>query len=295
MDIKKFITELRERTGAGFLACKKALDNNNGDIELAVKELLNAGAAKTDKLASRIAAEGVVNLLAGADNHSAAMVEINSETDFVARADDFQKFVASVSKSALDTKNEVVAELMETADADGKSLETCRQDLAARIGENIQVRRVCCMSSEYSLGLYIHGHRIGVMVALDVENQDLARDLAMHIAASKPMAISEADLSAETVAQQKEIFMAQSAASGKPEAIIEKMVAGKVAKYIQENTLLGQPFVKNPDQTIADLLKESGANVVAMQRYELGEGIEKQVSDFSEEVMSEVNKSRSAE
>ena len=289
--MKDKILELRERTGAGFMACKKALEATSGDIDAAAKDLLSAGAAKADKRSSKVASEGVVELRVSDDCKHAVMLEVNSETDFVARSEDFVTFVKDASSEML-TSNLASAEELLQSETTGKSFEVRRQELVARIGENIQLRRVTNMQSDFSLGCYIHGHRIAVLVALDVENKDLARDIAMHAAASNPLVIKADDIPADILQREHEIFTNQAEGSGKPAEIIEKMVVGKIEKFKKENSLLSQPFVKNPDQTVAQYLQENSANVVAMVRYELGEGIVKEEVDFSTEVMQQVEEAR---
>jgi elongation factor Ts len=289
--MKQKIVELRERTGAGMLACKNALDATGGDIDAAAKDLLSAGAAKADKRSSKIASEGIVNLEVSADKKHAVMLEINSETDFVARSDDFVGFVSNASSLMLANDLDST-ESLSSFEADGKTFEVSRQDLVARIGENIQLRRVANMKSDFTLGYYLHGGRIAVLVALDVENQELARDVAMHVAASNPLVIKAEDIAADVIQREHEIYTNQANNSGKPADIIEKMVQGKLSKFRKENALLSQPYVKNPELTIAKYLEEHSANVVAMVRFELGEGIEKEESDFSAEVMEQVEAAR---
>lgn len=292
MSIKALITELRETTGMGFLACKQALDEAAGDLEKA-KELLAKKMGKSAaKRQSRIAAEGAIVLALSADKKQAALCEVNCETDFVARGDDFLNFSKAVAQLAMEKQCVEVAKLMELPCDQADTLEAWRMELVGRIGENIQLRRVVVMSSAHTLGAYVHGGRIGALVELDKQAPELAQDIAMHVAASNPTALSEADIPADMLAREHEIYLTQAKESGKPEAILEKMVEGKMAKFKKERTLLGQAFVKNPEQTISDLLATESANVLAMARFELGEGIEKPVGDFSDEVMSEVNKVR---
>jgi elongation factor Ts len=289
--MKEKIVELRERTGAGMLACKKALEATSGDIDAAAKDLLSAGAAKADKRSSKIASEGMVALSVAADEKQAVVLEINSETDFVARSDDFSNFVQSASKVMLENDLDST-ESLSAFETDGKTLEVARQELVVRIGENIQLRRATNMKSDFTLGHYLHGGRIAVLIALDVENKDLARDIAMHVAASNPIVIKAEDISSDIIAREHEIYTNQAQNSGKSEDIIEKMVQGKLAKFKKENALLSQPFVKDTEKTIAQYLQVHSANVVAMVRYELGEGIEKEETDFSAEVMQQVEAAR---
>lgn len=288
----KDLSELRAITGAGVLKCKEAMDEAGGDLKKAQEILAMKMGKSAEKCGSRIAAEGAITLALSADKKQAALCEVNCETDFVARGDDFINFSKTVAQLAMEKQLDEVAKLMELPCDQADNLEAWRMELVGRIGENIQLRRVAVMSSEYALGAYVHGVRIGALVVLDKQAPALAQDIAMHVAASAPMALSEADIPAEILAREHEIYLTQAKESGKPEAILEKMVEGKMAKFKKERTLLGQAFVKNPEQTISDLLATESANVLAMVRFELGEGIEKPVGDFSDEVMSEVNKVR---
>lgn len=283
------VKELRERTGAGMMECKKALESASGDMQLAIEELRKSGRTKADKKAGRIAAEGVIVLLTAEDGKSAIMLEINSETDFVARDTNFLSFADAVAKTALAGKIRDVNVLM-TSTLLGQSVtvEEARQALVAKVGENISVRRlVLTDASAASIGTYVHGHRIGVLVELDVDNKEVARDIAMHIAASKPLVIAQEDVPSALVDQEKEIFSAQAATSGKPQEIIDKMVTGRVKKFLDEISLLGQPFVKDPNIQVSALLGKNRAKVVSFTRFEVGEGIEKNTEDFVEAVMSQ--------
>lgn len=283
------VKELRERTGAGMMECKKALESTKGDLELAVEELRKSGRAKADKKAGRVAAEGAIFI--AENDKQAVILEINSETDFVARDANFTSFVKAVAETALATNTDDVDALSATkiANNSAQTVEEARLALVAKVGENVQIRRLAfSQPSSATVGAYLHGNRIGVLVELDVDNKDLARDIAMHVAASKPMVISPEHVPAEVVQKEKEIYMAQAATSGKPKDIIEKMVSGRIKKYLDEISLLGQPFVKDPDTTIANLLVKHRAKVVAFCRFEVGEGIEKTVEDFKESVMSQV-------
>lgn len=281
----QLVKELRERTGAGMMECKKALTQTNGDIEKAVEEMRKSGAAKADKKASRVAAEGVIVMSQSANK--AVIVEINSETDFVARDENFKKFsdavVAAVANSDVKTLEEVLALTL----ASGESIEEARKNLIAKIGENINVRRVDALEGE-TVGVYSHGGRIGVIVAMNGGNEALAKDVAMHIAASNPIVVSQDQVPEDIVAKEKEIFIAQARESGKPDDIIEKMITGRIRKFLDEQSLVGQPFVKNPDQKVSDLLKASNATVTGFIRFGVGEGIEKEETDFAAEVMSQV-------
>lgn len=284
------VKELRERTGAGMMECKKALEAASGDIEVAIGELRKSGGAKADKKAGRIAAEGIVVIRTTEDNKSVVMLEINSETDFVARDTNFLSFADAVAKTALETKTQDVATLL-TLPLLGQSVtvEEARKALVAKVGENINVRRLVISNSQAaSVGTYLHSNRIGVLVELDNDNKELARDIAMHITASKPVVISQEDVPSELVEKEKEIYSAQAQTSGKPQEIIEKMVSGRVKKYLDEISLLGQPFVKDPNIQVAALLGKNRAKVVSFTRFEVGEGIEKISEDFVEAVMSQV-------
>ena len=283
------VKELRERTGAGMMDCKKALTENNGDMEAAIEAMRKSGAAKAVKKAGRVAAEGRVVIKTTADNKKAALVEVNSETDFVAKDDNFSSFAEQVGDKVLESGVIEVTQLAEETLADGNSVEDTRKALIAKIGENIQVRRAEVVSTESGLfGSYQHGMRIGVVVELEGGDETLAKDIAMHIAASKPVCVSEDQVPAELLEKEKEIFVAQAQDSGKPAEIIEKMVTGRLKKYLAEITLLGQPFVKDTDKSVAQLLKEAGATVKQFIRFEVGEGIEKKQEDFAAEVMAQV-------
>lgn len=283
------VKELRERTGAGMMECKKALAATNGDMELAIEELRKSGAAKADKKAGRIAAEGMV-VVAEAGNR-AAMCEVNSETDFVSRDGNFTAFAKAVGETALQTQEQDVAKLSTQALAGfaPQTVEEARLALVTKVGENVQIRRAILSNpAAASVGSYIHGGRIGVVVELDVDNKDLARDVAMHIAASRPIVIAPENVPQDLIAKEQEIFVAQAATSGKPKDIIEKMVAGRLKKFLDEVSLTGQPFVKDPDVTVGALLNKHKAKVLAFYRYEVGEGIEKVTEDFRESVMSQM-------
>lgn len=280
------VKELRERTGAGMMECKKALEASKGDIEVAIEELRKSGAAKADKKSGRVAAEGAVVITVSNGNKDAVMVEVNSETDFVARDANFTSFVKAVGETLLSAKAQDVAALsaMKLHGSD-KTVEEARQELVTKVGENVQVRRFQYTSGKAGyVGSYIHGARIGVVVELDVQNEDLARDVAMHIAASRPIVVSPDKVPQELADKEKEIYTAQAATSGKPKEIIEKMVVGRMKKYLDEVSLTGQPFVKDPDMSVGTLLAKNKANVIAFYRYEVGEGIEKVVEDFKEAV-----------
>ncbi len=281
------VKELRERTGAGMMECKKALVASNADIEVAIEEMRKSGAAKAAKKSSRIAAEGVVKIVSSADGKSVTVVEINSETDFAAKDEGFLAFTDVVANAAQNLGSENVEDLM-AADINGETLEVVRTALISKIGENIQIRRIKQLTAEQGVfGHYIHGVKIGVVVNISTDNHELAKDLAMHVAAVSPEFISEADVPAEYVAKEKEILIAQVADSGKPPEIVEKMIGGRLRKFLAGITLYGQDFVKNPDMTVEKLLKSENADVLTFHRMEVGEGIEKKEDNFAEEVMAQ--------
>lgn len=284
------VKELRERTGSGMMECKKALVATNGDIEVAIDEMRKSGLAKADKKSDRIAAEGVVAIEISADGKQAVMLEINSETDFVAKAEDFIAFVSNVSKKVLEAQPADLEALMALpVNAAGETVEVVRQALVAKIGENIKVRRFALMATDDGIiGSYRHGDRIGTMVKMTGNDVALAKDLAMHVAANRPQAISAADLSADLLEKERDIVATQAKDSGKPDAIIEKMVEGRMSKFVNEISLMGQPFVKDPDVTVEQLVKKANATVEAFEFFEVGEGIEKAVDNFAEEVMAQV-------
>ena len=277
------VKELRERTGSGMMECKRALQETGGDIETAVDLMRKAGQAKADKKASRIAAEGLIVVRQASS--AVAMVEINCETDFVTKNDDFRAFADAVAGVALESGSADLDALLATNMANGQSVEQNRRDCIAKIGENISVRRFARLATTSGvLGAYLHGTRIGVLVELEGGDTDLAKDIAMHVAASRPLCVSANEVPAEFLAREKDIFTAQAAASGKPANIIDKMVEGRLRKYLEEVTLLGQPFIKDPDQIVEKLLQSRQAKVLRFERFELGEGIEKKSDNFAAEV-----------
>lgn len=285
------VKELRERTGAGMMECKQALVDESGDIEAAVANLRKKGQAKADKKAGRIAAEGYIGMALAADARSGALVEINSETDFVAKQDAFQSFANSVARRALDERPADIDALLAAPmeQGGGQTIEERIRDMVMRIGENISLRRFqVVQSADGSVGAYIHGGRIGVLVDVVGADESVGKDIAMHVAASGPLAIGEGDISADDLGKEREILLAQVADSGKPPEIQEKMIAGRMKKYLAEVTLLGQPFVKDPDQTVEKYLDGAGASVSAFSRFEVGEGIDKRTENFAEEVMAQV-------
>jgi len=272
------VKELRERTGAGMMDCKNALVESDGDIELAAEGLRKAGQAKADKKASRVAAEGQVLVKSNAQGNRHVIVEVNSETDFVANDSNFRAFVDLVGQAALDSAPANVADLLE-AETDGRTVEQERLALVTKVGENIAVRRFDILESDGTVGAYTHMGRIGVLVDLDGGDESLARDLAMQVAATSPQYISPDNVPSDQIAKEKEILSAQALQEGKPENIVEKMVEGRLRKHFEEITLVGQPFVKNPDQRVSQLLGENDASVKYFLRYEVGEGIEKPTAD----------------
>jgi elongation factor Ts len=283
------VKELRDRTGAGMMECKKALVETEGDMDAAIELLRRSGQAKADKKSSRIAADGRVVITT--DGSKAAIVEVNSETDFVAKDENFVAFAESVANTALLGHADDLEALMAESAADGKMLEAARTELISKVGENISVRRFARLDAADHLGNYTHGARIGAVVSLSGGDADLARDIAMHVAASKPLCIDQTGVPAETLETERRFFTEQAIDSGKPAEIIEKMVTGKVAKFLKEITLLGQPFVKDPDVSVAKLLESAGASVTQFLRYEVGEGIEKKQENFAEEVMAQIKQS----
>jgi len=279
------VKELRERTGAGMMECKKALVETDGDLAAAVEQLRKSGQAKADKKAGRVAADGRIVIAAGDD--AVAVVEVNSETDFVAKDENFSAFAEKVAALVLAERPSGLEELM-AAELDGQSVEEARKALIAKVGENIGVRRFEVVPADGNTGIYSHGARIGSVVVLDGGAAELARDLAMHVAASNPACISEDDVDPEQLASERPILTEQAQDSGKPAEIIEKMVEGRLRKWLSEITLVGQPFVKDPDITVGKLLDKAGASVKRFVRYEVGEGIEKKEENFAEEVMAQI-------
>jgi elongation factor Ts len=279
------VKELRERTGLGMMECKKALAAVDGDIELAIEELRKSSGMKAAKKASRTAADGVVASRVADDCSFGVLVEVNSETDFVARDENFLGFVSKVVDAAYANKQTDVSALM------SGELESAREALVQKIGENIGVRRIELVDADSGVvGSYVHSNnRIAVLVKLKGGDQDLARDVAMHIAAVNPQVVSSADMPEELVAKEKEIFMAQAQDSGKPPEIVEKMIGGRIKKFLAENSLIEQTFVKDPDVTVGKLVSSAGAEVVSFVRFEVGEGIEVEKVDFAEEVAAQLN------
>lgn len=280
------VKELRERTGLGMMDCKKALVEADGDIELAIENLRKSGQAKAAKKAGRIAAEGTIQVVASDDSKKIAMVEVNCETDFVGKGDDFLAFANLVSTKVMEEQPADIDTLM--ALSLPPTITEAVEQIVMKIGESIKIRRFRCDSDADAVyGTYVHGGRIGVIVKMNGGDEALAKDVAMHIAASKPVCVKPGDMPADVVAKEKEIYSEQAASSGKPAEIVEKMVAGKLNKFLAESTLIGQPFVKDPDTKVGKLLDKAGATVAWFERYEVGEGIEKKEDNFVEEVMQQ--------
>lgn len=275
------VKELREKTGLGLMDCKKALEGTNGDMDLAIEELRKTSGVKASKKSGRSAADGLIAIESKEQN--IFMIEVNCETDFVARDDSFVSFTKETLQNFSDNPDSSLEELLD------KGIEDDREKLVQKLGENIVVRRVSKTDSSSTVGSYLHSNqKIGCIVSLDGGNESLANDIAMHAAATDPMAISPSDIPEEIVAKEKEIFKAQSEESGKPAEIIEKMIEGKVSKFLAEVSLTEQDFVKDPNVKISQLLKDNDANILSFTRYEVGEGIEVEKVDFATEVMSQI-------
>ncbi|ARB45564.1 translation elongation factor Ts [Alloalcanivorax xenomutans] len=285
------VKELRERTGLGMMECKKALVEADADIEKAIDDLRKSGQAKAAKKAGRTAAEGAVVVATSDDNSRALMVEINSETDFVARDENFLGFANKVAQAALQAGATDAAEIAELKLEDGASVEEARQALVQKIGENIQVRRAVALNVEGGVvASYVHGGKIGVLVSLSGGDTELGKDVAMHVAAVAPMVVKSDQVPAETLDKEREIIRAQPDMEGKPAEIVEKMVGGRINKFLKEVSLLDQPFVKDPNTSVGNLVKGAGAEVVAFERLVVGEGIEKEEVDFAAEVMAQAKR-----
>lgn len=285
------VKELRERTGLGMMECKAALEESKGNMDAAIDALRKKAGAKVEKKAGRTAAEGAIGMYLSSDRKTAAMAEVNSETDFVAKDHAFMAFAAAVAQrvAASDPRDVEQLDTLPLKDGAPTTVAQTRTDLVAKFGENMHVRRfVRFTSGKGHIGSYIHGRKIGVLVELEGGDEALARDLAMHIAASCPGFVHKGEVPAAVIDKEKEIFAAQAAESGKPPEIIEKMVMGRINKFLAETTLLGQPFVKDPDTAVEKLLKKANATVVRFTRLEVGEGIERAQSDFAAEVMAQV-------
>ncbi len=285
------VKELRDRTGAGMMDCKKALQETAGDIEAAIDAMRKSGIAKAAKKAGRIAAEGTIVIQPDHAGNQAVILEVNCETDFVAKDENFQDFSRQLATVLLDQCNGSTDGLEDLPlnTMQSGTVEEARLQLVTKLGENISVRRYARINKTTggALGIYVHGIRIGVIVDLSTDNPVLAKDLAMHIAAANPLCVDEQDVPQEVLEKEREIQLAQARQSGKPDEIVEKMVSGRMKKFLRENTLSGQAFVKDPDITVAALLKANNASVKGFIRYEVGEGIEKKVDNFAAEVMQQ--------
>lgn len=281
------VKELRERTGAGMMECKKALVENNGDIDLSIESLRKSGLAKADKKADRVAAEGIIR--AAQNGNTAVLVEINSETDFVAKDENFTTFADSVVAAALSSGAADIATLNDVKLPSGETVNETRAAVIAKVGEKVEVRRIVRLESTHNVAAYVHGGRIGVLVELAGGDAELARGLAMHVAAMNPPHNKAADVPAEFVAKEKEIELAKMTDKdkAKPADILEKIISGKIAKIVNEVTLYGQPYVLDTNQSVEQVLKAAGAEVIGFQRLAVGEGIEKVVEDYAAEVMKQ--------
>ncbi len=286
------VKELRESTGLGMMECKKALVETDGDMKAAEDLLRIKSGAKASKAAGRVAAEGVVGVYISADGKSGALVEVNCETDFVAKNDDFIKFASNLAELVASKKITDTQTLEAAVFLNGEAVEDTRKALIMRLGENISIRRCANHVTSGRLASYLHGSKIGVMIDYNGGDETLGKDLAMHIAASKPMCVNKDQVSPEVLEHERQIFTAQAAESGKPANIIEKMVEGRIAKFLAEVTLLGQPFVKDPDLMVEKLLAQKSASVNDFTMYIVGEGIEKKVENFAEEVKAQMGQTK---
>jgi len=280
----QLVKELREKTGVGMMDCKKALNETKGDVEKAIDYLRKSGQAKADKKANRIAAEGAILIGSDSANKTTVMLEINSETDFVAKDQKFLSFANRVLEALIRSDVDSVEALSELILPGSGSVDEARKQLIAEIGENISIRRFMRYLSSNTLGSYSHMGRIGVIVEIDGGDNQLAKDIAMQVAANNPAYLDASSIPSEALNREEDILTAQAIAEGKPREIVEKMISGRIAKFVGQVTLLGQPFIKDPDISIEKLISKSSAAVVSFTRYELGEGIEKKVDDFVEEV-----------
>ena len=278
------VKELRTATGAGMMDCKKALSETDGDMDAAVEFLRKKGMAGADKKAGRVAAEGIIAIAVSDDKKSAIIAEVNCETDFVAKGDEFKNFANEIAAQALAADTTDAETIMGLTMANGKTVDETRREMIARIGENMALRFAQKVESNGTIGMYQHGEKIGVAVAIDGGDEALARDIAMHIAAANPAAISADDVDQEMLAKERAFQIEQAKESGKPMEIIEKMIEGRMRKYLSDITLVGQAFVKDPDTTIEKLLKANGATVTAFNRLEVGAGIEIEETNFADEV-----------
>ena len=284
------VKELREMTGLGMMECKRALTETRGDIKAAEDLLRIKSGAKASKVAGRVAAEGAVGAYVSPEGKTAALVEVNCETDFVAKDTHFKEFVSTLAQCVAETNPANAEILAQSKLHSGETVEDARRALVMKLGENINVRRYARVETAGRVAVYLHGNKIGVLVDYQGGDEALGKDLAMHIAANKPLCVSKQQVPSENIAKEREIYTAQAAESGKPANIIEKMVDGKIAKYLAEITLLGQPFVKDPEQTVEKLLSKKSAKVNAFYLFVVGEGIKKKSSDFAAEVMAQVGR-----
>lgn len=285
------VKELRTRTGAGMMECKKALQEAGGDMDGAIEAMRKSGLAKADKKAGRVAAEGVILARMSDDGRTGVLVEINSESDFVAKNEDFQDFAERVARRVLEHAPANVEELsgMALGDGDERDIATANKELVAKIGENIEVRRFERREAEAGrIATYMHGQRIGVLVEFTGDDDQVGRDIAMHVAASQPVALNADEVPADQLEKERTFLEEQARESGKPEEIVKKMVEGRIRKHLGEITLMGQPFVKDPDQTVDDMLKAKNGDALFFRRYEVGEGKEKKEENFAEEVRAQV-------
>lgn len=278
------VKELRQITSAGMMDCKKALNETDGDMDAAIEFLRKKGMAGADKKAGRVAAEGRIAIAITDDKKKAAIAEVNCETDFVAKGDEFKNFADEIAAIALANNSTDIEAVMGMAMADGKTVDERRRELIAKIGENMGVRRLEIIETNGEIGQYQHGEKIGVVVAMEGGDEVLVKDVAMHVAAAKPQAISSDDLDQEVIEKERKFQIEQAQSSGKPMEIIEKMIEGRMRKFVGDITLLGQSFVKDPDQTVEKLLKTNSANVSGFIRLEVGEGIEIEETNFADEV-----------
>lgn len=286
------VKELRERSGAAMMDCKRALQATDGDVEAALEKMRKDGQAKADKKAGRVAAEGVLTVAVSEDGKKAVMVEYNCETDFVSKGDEFKGLAQTAADVALASGVTDPAELLQQS-ANGETLDETRRALIAKLGENMSLRRVLVVEGE-AVHCYLHGARIGVLVAVEGGSEELGKDVAMHVAASAPQFVKADDVPAEQREKEREILIAQAEGSGKPMEIIEKMVEGRLRKFLAEITLYGQPFVKDPDMTVEKLVQSAGANVTSFVRVEVGEGIEKEEVNFADEVAAQAKEAAGA-
>jgi len=282
------VKELRQRTGSGMMECRKALRESEGNMDLAIENMRKAGLAKADKKSSRIAAEGRIAVAQSADTKNAVIIDVNCETDFVAKGDTFKEFANAIAVAILAADVSTVEQASELTLADGKTIDETRRGLISKLGENITLRRFQKVATEGGTGFYLHGEKIGVLVDLEKADAELAKDVAMHIAASKPQCVAESDVSAETIDKEKAIFVAQAEESGKPAAIIEKMIGGRIRKFLAEITLEGQAFIKDDKVTVGKLVSGKSNKVLNFIHLEVGEGIEKDEGDFAAEVMAQI-------